>query len=462
MRFEYLGVPIFKVGFVGYGKSNRGVYSYLYSLYPHLSFTVRAVSSNSEIDFLPDRMLIGKEYLSHIDEDILFLSPSVRRDTKEIYEAEKRGCIITSDVEFFYSLTQNDVYAVTGSDGKSTTTFLAASLLSNFYKNALPCANFGEPVTPHLSDEMGNAYVTELSSFQLMNFNPKSKRSVITNITKNHLNWHKSFGEYITAKRNVLKFSDERIINFDCPISKSFLCDYNVFALISLSHTHKELKGRVEAKLYLTCENGYLLANGNKILCEKEIRIPGRHNIFNFLAAYALSFEKCSNADFALLAREFTGLPHRCNKVGTFNGISYINSSIDSSPKRTVATLSVMAQRVIIILGGRSKGLDYRELLPSLKEKAKYIILTGESGKEIEKILKIEQRIFGFDIPFTYIDDFFYSIEFASSIADFGDTVLLSPASVSFDRFSSFEERGDKFKDFVYRLYKKTSETKGS
>ena len=462
LNFDYLGIPISKVGFIGYGKSNKGVLKYLKSKYPYLSFTVRSLSLKDEIDFKADKIVLGEDYLKNIDEDILFVSPSVRRDIKQIQEAQKRGCIITSDVEFFFSLKKCDTYAVTGSDGKSTTTYLTASLLSNFYKSAIPSANFGEPLTPHLDDMDGYAYVTELSSFQLMNFTPKTKRAVITNITKNHLNWHKSFGEYIAAKRNILKYSEERIINFDCPISRGFLCDYNAFALISLSANYRELKKKCNAELYFTYENGFLLLNGNKLLHSSEIAIPGMHNVFNFMAAYALGYGKFSNADFSRLAKEFSGLAHRCNKIGTFNGISYINSSIDSSPKRTVATLSVMKERVIIILGGRSKGLDYKELLPSLKEKTKYIILTGESGKEIENILKNEKRLFGFDIPFTYIDDFFYSLEFASSIAVFGDTVLLSPASVSFDRFSNFEERGEKFESFIFKLYNRTTETKGN
>jgi UDP-N-acetylmuramoylalanine--D-glutamate ligase len=367
-----------------------------------------------------------------------------------------RGTLISSDSELFFSLSNADSFAITGSDGKSTTTYLTACLLEDSYQRAIPCGNFGEALSPHLTDDDGFAYVTELSSFNLMYFKPHSKRCAITNISENHLNWHKSFDEYIDAKKNILYNSEQPIINYDCEIIRSIASDFNIFAAISTKLSEKELKEKIKAELYITLDDNHIMLCGKKHLNIADILVSGEHNIMNFCTATALSHGYCEKDSIITLAKSFGGLPHRCQLIGCYRGIKYYNSSIDSSPKRCAATLSTMKSRVILILGGRSKGLDFSELFPAVTEKAKEIIVIGECADEITEAMAENKDFCNSGIPYTVFPDFYDGIEYAHRIAKENDTVLLSPAATSYDKFRNFEQRGFEFKRIIEEL-----ETKG-
>ena len=436
-----------KIGFVGFGKSSRGVYDYL-SRHMKFDATLRSDTSLS-LSTLPkfSKIICDNSALSGIDEDILFLSPSVRRDRPELICARERGTVISSDAELFFEANERDVYIVTGSDGKSTTAYITSELLKCSYGNAIPAGNFGEALAPHLDDNENTAIVAELSSFQLNYFTPKSRRAVITNITENHLNWHKSYSEYISAKKNALIMTDAPILSYDNSETRKIAQESGkVFALFSLEKSEEELRREIKSELYLTLTNGYISISGEPILETSKIKARGRHNILNFMSAIALSYGKCDRKFIENFAKNFVGLPHRCETVGIYSGVKYINSSIDSSPKRTIATLDSLSERVILILGGRGKGLDFSELIPSLKAKTKQIILTGESGLEILEVIKSEVD---FHLPYRYVSDFYDAIEYAILGAREGDTVLLSPASTSYNCFKNFEERGDAFKRYI-------------
>lgn len=447
--FYYNGKRINRVGFLGIGKSNLGIYNYLASHY-NFEVTVRTSQPTDASALSPKRVYFGKESLYDINEDILFVSPSARRDSKELKEAEMRGVILSSDAEFFFSKTNSDIYAVTGSDGKSTTTYLTSALLKSHYNLAVPCGNIGDAMTPHLDDPENTAYVAELSSFQLMYMKPQSERCVITNITENHLNWHTSFQEYIDSKKNILENSKGRIINFDCVTTKNAAQDYSLFAVFSRKLSEDALKRQIKAELYITEKNRKILVSGDEFLDTEKILVGGNHNILNFMAAIAMSYGKCGKEDVLELAKSFGGLPHRCEFIGEYDGVKYYDSSIDSSPKRCMATLGAIPGKVILILGGRSKGLDFRELLPLLVRKTKLVILTGETARELEELIKSDVSLAL--IRYKKIDDFYEAVEYASDAAQRGDTVLLSPAATSFDRFSNFEERGNAFKRYVKDL----------
>ena len=449
--FIYKGKTIKSIGLFGYGKSNKGIYEFFNTLPEDFRFILRSDHQKDTEGAKFEKVLFGDVALKRINEDILFLSPSVRRDKKELAFAEKRGVILSSDADFFLSLTKSDVYAITGSDGKSTTTKLSAAMLSESYARAVACGNIGEAMTPHLSDGDNCAYVTELSSFQLTYMKPKSQRALITNITKNHLNWHSSFDEYINAKRNVFENARERIINFDCEISRSFAKDYRIFSVFSHRLSEVELKKAVEAELYVTLNDGYITVSGEKMLKISDIRVKGTHNVENFMAAIAMSYGLADKQLILNTAKEFTGLRHRCEFVGERDGIKYYDSSIDSSPKRTSATLKTFDERVIVILGGRSKGLEFSDLIPTLKQKAKAVVLMGECAEEIANTLSRDPT-FTTDIPYTIRACLSDALEYAASIARHGDSVLLSPAATSYDEFKNFEERGDAFCNLIHGL----------
>lgn len=449
--FYYNGKEIKRVGFLGLGKSNLGILSYL-SLHYDFEATVRSSLNVDVSSMSPKYCYFGKDALSNIDEDILFLSPSARRDAFEIENAKARGVILSSDAEFFFENSSADIYAVTGSDGKSTTAYLTSCLLKSHYINSVCCGNIGESMTPHLDDPKNTAYTAELSSFQLMYQKPKSQRCVITNITPNHLNWHKSFEEYIDAKSHILENSRERIINFDCEISRNLAKDYNLFGVFSKNYTEEHLRKHIKADLYITLNDSRITVSGEEFLKTDRIRVIGEHNLLNFMAAIAMTYGKSDKREIASLAENFGGLPHRCELIGDYDGVKYYDSSIDSSPKRCAATLKSMPNNVIIILGGRSKGLDLKELLPILEKKTKLAVLTGEVGAELKELLSSKSR---FNIKFEYINGFYEAVEYAVSQAQSGDVILLSPAATSFDRFANFEERGNAFKEHIRHLKSK-------
>lgn len=449
--FTYNGKRIKSVGFLGYGKSNKGIRDYLGRHFDGLRFVLRSDAPVNDCRETFQSIHVGSAVYEKFDEDVLFLSPSARRDKKELAIAKKRGVILSSDAEFFLKNTKSDVFAVTGSDGKSTTTTLTSMMLAESYSNAVPCGNIGEAMTPHLDDCGDFAYVAELSSFQLMYMKPRVRRALITNITKNHLNWHASFDEYIEAKRNVFENAKERIINFDCEISRGFAKDYPIFATFSQKANESELKRNVKSEIYVTQKDGFITVSGDRVLALSDIRIGGAHNVLNFMAAIAMSYGLAKKELILQTAKNFAGLRHRCEFIREVRGVSYYDSSIDSSPKRTSATLDSFSTRVIVILGGRSKGLDFSELIPALKRKAKAIVLMGECAEEIAGELS-KDSAFECDIPYTKKCRLRDAAEYAISIAECTDSVVLSPAATSYDEFRNFEERGDAFREIINGL----------
>ncbi|MBO7303680.1 MAG: UDP-N-acetylmuramoyl-L-alanine--D-glutamate ligase [Clostridia bacterium] len=447
--FKYGEKRIRKVGLLGLGKSNLGVYSYLSRHFPTLSFTVRADKLSDGVPEWAERLLIGDRAFSDIDEDILFLSPSVRRDCPVLTDAVAREVMLSSDAEFFFQHNESDVYAVTGSDGKSTTVYLTSRLLLGGYRSALPLGNFGEAMTPHLDDAPGYATVAELSSFQLNYLKPKSVRCAITNLTPNHLNWHKSFSEYAGAKANILPGAKETVLNYDCPESRKLFAKTRPYAVISRRLSLRALVREVSAEIYVYEREGRIYINGEPMLDTKKIRAFSDYNVSNFACAMALAYGKYDKELLYGIAEGFGGLPHRCELVGEKDGVRYYDSSIDSSPKRCAATLSRFSGNVILILGGRSKGLDFSELVPPLLRVARKIIITGECADEIEAALLRDTDFLRSGIKYLKIQDFFDAVGAATDSAVSGDAVLLSPAATSFDRFKSFEERGDAFKSFL-------------
>lgn len=452
--FAFKGRAIRKVGFLGFGISNSDLYNYLRKNAVGVEYTLRQSDTLLPKDASFDRVFTGGGWLDGIDEDVLFLSPSVRRDDKRLSDAEKRGVILSSDTELFLSLTRGDVFAITGSDGKSTTTYLTALLLSETYASALPCGNFGEPLSRHISDGAGCAYALELSSFTLNYLKPASCRAVITNISENHLNWHSSFEEYIEAKRNILVNTEKRIYSYDCPITRKLAKDFPAYAVFSAELSESELRRAAEAELYLTLANGNIYLNGEAALELNSAYVKGRYNVLNFMAAIAMTAGLVSPSYRKRALEGFRGLPHRCEKIGEFRGIRYFNSSIDTSPKRCVNTLSAFRERVILILGGRTKGQDYTELLPAIKKRVKHIALTGECAEELYELLKNDREIEEIGIKYAIVKDFFEAVVYAATVAREGDTVLLSPAATSYDRFKNFEERGEYFKFCVTGIAK--------
>ena len=429
-----------KVGFYGLGVSSIALLGHL--PLEKCDITLR---SDQAIDrsVIPNNLKIKRIFekcasLCDIDEEILIFSPSVRRDRAEFEEAKKRGVIFTSDAELFFEENKKPLFAITGSDGKSTTATLTHLLLSASGLKSNLIGNIGKPFIE--ADKKCDVYVAELSSFMLQYSTPKAKRGCVSNITPNHLDWHTDLTEYKKTKISLLNSSDEFVV------SDENLDIEGAYGVISLEKNYRSLSDEYKAEIYITNENGYISKNGKYLLNVEDIQRREKHNLKNLMMAIAMTDGYAGIDEIRSVAKSFKGLPHRCEKVMTVGNVEFINSSIDSTPARTVATLTSLDREVVIILGGGSKGLDYTELVPTLMKYARQAIITGDNAGEI-------YRAIGKATKSEIIPDFEAAIRRGATLAQSVGVLLLSPASTSYDRFKNYAERGEKFKAVLAKIY---------
>ena len=439
-----------RIGFFGIGRSNLSLMS---GLWDGVSVTLR---SDKEIPneaipkgITPERILCGASALSDINEDCLILSPSVNRKRAEIIEAQSRGVTVTSDCELFFKAADAPVLAVTGSSGKSTTSALTHAIIRGGGRvkgGAVLCGNGGVPMLRSTENGAG-LYVCELSSFMLSYLKSSVKRSAITGITPNHLDFHSSFEEYRDTKLGLLALSHEGVISADDEILYRRYKRKCVFGVFSTERPLRELVSEFRAEHYGTLEDGWLCHNGEMLVHTSELVRREPFNLKNMLCAVLLSYGY-SHRDAVISAlKGFRGLPHRNELAGTINGVRYINSSIDTTPERCLITLSTYPNRPILLLGGRGKGLSYDGLIPALAKSAGAVICFGEEGERLFSLLQPTARC-------RLADGLASAVKLACECARPGDTVLLSPACTSYDEFGSFEERGEEFKRLVSLLGK--------
>ena len=395
------------------------------------------------------RLCIGEDCFAPPYEDILFLSPSVRRDRPELVRMSEAGTRLCSDAELFFALCDRPILAVSGSDGKSTTVTMTEAILKRRGMRALACGNLGVPFISALDGDY-DCLVTEISSFTLEYLAPRSTRALITNITENHLDWHGTFDAYIAAKENLIKNTEGAILSPDTEAADALIEKHRPRGIFSGRYGFTELSRRYPfAERIYTCEGGHLCINGEAVIPVQNLAKKEAHNLKNALSAIALT-DGLFNTGVGIEALfDFSAPSHRAETVAIAGGVRYVDSSIDSSPARTSVTLSAMPRNTHIILGGRGKGLSYAPLIPPLLHTEGAIIICGENREEIAAtvggVTALRERII-------LCDDLLSAVMAAVRIARRDDTVLLSPASTSFDAFSNFEERGNKFKEYIKNL----------
>lgn len=395
------------------------------------------------------RTRFGDGYLDDLREDVIIKTPAIRCDVPQIAEAVKNGAFLTSESELFCTLCPCRIIAVTGSDGKTTTTTLIHRLLSAEAEkhgyHVFLGGNIGTPLFPIIESVQEKDFaVLELSSFQLhtMKFSPY--RAVITNISPNHLNWHTDMNEYAESKANIFRFQNANcglVLNADDGYTSDF-CE-RAKSRITLFSSRREPEGDA---VWL-CGNDIYARVGDicrKVLSRDGIRIVGLHNAENYMAAIAAAEGLVSDETVRSIAAEFPGVRHRIEEVCERKGVKYYNSSIDTTPSRTIAALNSFDRPPIVICGGSDKNLPLEPLVETLVKKAKYIVLTGTTGVKLKALLSDA----GCD-RFEYEGDFERAVKLAASHAEQGDSVLLSPAAASFDSFRNFERRGDFFCNIV-------------
>ncbi len=403
--------------------------------------------SNDKIkDFLSRGVTFkcGADYLKDIDGDFIFRSPGIRPDLEEITTAVKNGATLTSEMELFFELCPAKIFAITGSDGKTTTTTLTYKLLEAEAKkegggrNIYVGGNIGAPLLPLVDSMTENDYaVVELSSFQLMTMQKSAWSAAITNITPNHLNWHTDMDEYTVSKYNVYRHGASRVV-----LNK----DNDLTAALIGKTGGEEITFSLLSDADICEKDGYISAFGKKYLKVSDIKIPGRFNVANYMCAIGMTLGFVSKETIIEVAKTFGGVEHRNEFVKEVNGVKYYNSSIDSSPSRTMAALSSYPVKPILICCGRDKHVPFDELAKMILQKAKALVLSGEAR---EKILAAMLNANCGDFPIVIKEDFTDAINAAHDIAVSGDVVLLSPACTSFDAFKNFEERGRRFKEIV-------------
>ncbi|WIH86243.1 UDP-N-acetylmuramoyl-L-alanine--D-glutamate ligase [Brachyspira pilosicoli] len=395
------------------------------------------------------KLYFGKQDANILkDITLIIISPGVPQSIDIVKEAKKRNIKVIGEIEFAYNLIPDRNYiSVTGTDGKTTTVNLIYSIISS-YKKARLLGNVGNTFSKEVeSIEKDEDIVLELSSFQLETVdNFHSHISVILNIAEDHLDRYKDIEDYFNAKKNITKnqnSNDFLILNYDNFYTNRY---YNeliktkdiAFNVLTFSTKNKE------ANLYYNSEDECLYYNAEKIFSIAKRKLLGMHNIENILASVLACIKDNIPIEYIDKAvNNFQSIEHRLEFVKEIDGVRYINDSKATSMSAVMSALKSFDKNIILIMGGRNKGIDFKPLKSIIEERVKKLILTGEASEDLSSMIDVSNKII--------IKDFTESFDYAKKIAVKGDTVLLSPGCASFDSFKNYEERGKYFKSLVNR-----------
>jgi UDP-N-acetylmuramoylalanine--D-glutamate ligase len=381
------------------------------------------------------------------DQDLIIVSPGVPSDQPQLQHARSLGIPVIGEVELAFRFLKGKVIAITGSNGKTTTTTLVGEILAKSGKKTLVGGNIGTPVISLVDKSTPDSYVVlEISSFQLesiQQFRPWI--AAILNITPDHLDRHHTFQAYVDAKVRIFEnqqSGDFAVLNADDP-------------------TCADLKSKVKTPLYwfsrkqeldsgafLRSDQIVFRGNGKEIpvLGRADIHLKGAHNLENILAATCIGMiAGCDPAKTRQAVTEFKGVEHRLEPVATINGISFYNDSKATNVDATIKALESFPGNIHIILGGKDKGSDYSVLNPLLRERVKRVYLIGAAAEKIRA--QVESTV-----PMVQSNTLDRAVRQAFEAASSGDVVLLAPACASFDQFENYEQRGRVFKHLVHSL----------
>lgn len=445
---------------IGVGVSNLPLVSFLYNAGTK-SVVVRDLKKTQEDQQIKEavssgaKTVLGDDYLAKLEEDVIIRSPGIRPDIPAFLEAKDRGSELYCETDLFFRFCPCQSFAVTGSDGKTTTTTLIAKILEEEGYLVHLGGNIGKAMLPQLKeiDENGGVSVTELSSFQLMQAKYSPDVCVITNLSENHLDWHRDMDEYLEAKTNIYKNQTPEgkvVLNLDNNYTAKISPEQN---RVYFSYEKTSVDGDFPL---VFVKDGVIFKKEfdvmTKVLNTADILLPGKHNVENFMAAIAATSGFVSEKSIKNVAQTFGGVEHRIELVRRFEQVTYYNSSIDSSPARSTAALRAFQQKVIMIAGGYDKNLDYTALGDEICQRVKVLILCGATAEKIKKAVEASCHFKNSGIQIYSCERFEDTVPLARKFASAGDQVILSPASASFDLFRNFEERGKYFKKLVMEL----------
>ena len=398
-----------------------------------------------ELERMGCKLRVGPGYLDGLQADIVYRTPGMHPAHPALEQLRSQGAYVTSEMADFFRLCPCPIIAVTGSDGKTTTTTLISEMLKAAGNRVWLGGNIGTPLLPLVRQMKQTDYaVVELSSFQLQDMESSPDRAVITNLSPNHLDVHKDMEEYIGAKKNIFLHQNANgllILNADNAITAEMR---GVGETRFFSRQGKDVRVRLE--------NGIIYRGGEAVLETKDIILPGVHNIENYMTAIAAVEGLVSDDVIRRVAATFGGVAHRIELVRIKDGVRYYNDSIASSPSRTIAGLRSFTEKVMLIAGGYDKNIPYDVLGPEVCRHVKKLYLGGATGPKIRAAV---ENCPEYDPSLLQIEDcgdFDGAVYAAVRDAKEGDIVLMSPASASFDQFKNFEVRGDHFKKLIKEL----------
>ena len=441
-----------KVTVIGFGRSGVSAAKLLHDKGAEVTVT----DCQPEEDFKEEirklngrniKLQFGEDGISAIEgTEMVVVSPGVPSDAPAVQSAEKKKIRIISEIELFPWFCNSPIIAITGTNGKTTTTLLSANLLNSLGYKVTACGNIGVPLTELVDKE--TPVVAEISSFQLERIEKfRPYISVIINITPDHLDRYSDFQDYVSAKSRIFenqKPSDFTVLNADDSVVLKF-------------------SERTKANVVLfsrenVLEEGVFLSSGRimtrwkgeeKEICSTgDIKMKGAHNLENCLAVAAIGLIYDSGIEVIKnTILKFPGLEHRLEYVRTVGGVDFFNDSKATNAAAVAGAIESFTSPIVLICGGRDKKSDYIVLREILQDKVKLVVLFGESK---EKLMNAFSKV----VPCACADSFSAAFRLAAAGADSGDVVLLSPACSSFDMFRDFEERGEIFKAEVENLYK--------
>lgn len=392
---------------------------------------------------------LGDGYLQGLDQDVIFRTPGLRPDVPELEAARARGSVITSEMEVFFQVCPCPIIAVTGSDGKTTTTTIIAELLRAAGHTVHVGGNIGHPLLAEAGSIRPTDWaVLELSSFQLMTMTRSPHIAVLTNLAPNHLDVHKSMEEYVWAKENIFRHQqpgDIAVFNLDNAITRELSAHAPGRVLYFSRREDPENGVFLRGDAVISRRDGH----ERQIMTTEDIRLPGVHNVENYMAAIAAVEGLVPDETIRTFARTFNGVEHRIELVRTWHGVRFYNDSIASSPSRTIAGLRSFKEKVILIAGGYDKHIPFDVLGPEVVEHVKLLILCGATADKIRAAVEQAPGYRPGHPEILDVTPFQRAVETARDRAVPGDVVTLSPACAAFDQFKNFMERGKTFKSIV-------------
>ncbi|MBR4224928.1 MAG: UDP-N-acetylmuramoyl-L-alanine--D-glutamate ligase [Oscillospiraceae bacterium] len=453
------GLKTKKTAFIGVGVSHTDLIKMFLS--KGLDVTVcdkksrEAMKEYDELSAAGAKFELGEGYLDGIESgryDVVFRTPGMYYLSPVLTAARQHGTVVTSEMEVFFDLCPCPIYALTGSDGKTTTTTIVAELFAHEGKRVHKGGNIGRALLPIIEDiTPDDVAVVELSSFQLISMRSSPQYAAITNITPNHLNVHKDMQEYIDSKANILLHQNAfsvSVLSYDNQTAR------DLSPLVRGDLRYFSRFSKVDNGAYL--DGDMLVYNDHgtvtPIVDMHDIRIPGMHNVENYLTTIALTHGKIALETVRTVAKEFGGVEHRIELVRELDGVKYYNNSIASSPTRVIACLNTFEQKQIMIMGGSDKGISFDPMAELVCEKVKLLILLGQTKFKIRDAVMRAANYTEGNPEMIVVDTMDEAVKTAHDRAVSGDIVSLSPACASFDMYRMFEERGDHFKSLVKAL----------